>query len=71
MRPFKTTHTVTVTKKPSLDAWYGAKELAKNPAQLKKTLITRNDYEEKGAEYLKQFQSSNIFHQTPSAASVD
>lgn len=70
MRPFETSHKVTMAKTASLDAWYGAREFANSSAQLKKCVITRAEYEEKGGEYLKEFHSSNQYFATPATSPV-
>lgn len=52
---------VSSASRPSLDAWFGAREWAvKNEAE-SQGWISRQDYEEKGGEYLSEHCSSNIF----------
>lgn len=65
MRPFKTSHKINVGKSPSMEGWYGAREFANNGKELKKVLLTRAEYEEKGGEYFKEFFSSNQYFSTP------
>uniref|UniRef100_A0A336L8Y8 Actin-related protein 5 n=1 Tax=Culicoides sonorensis TaxID=179676 RepID=A0A336L8Y8_CULSO len=67
MRPFQTSHKITLAKTPSLDAWNGARDFANNSKELKKSLLTRAEYEEKGGEYFKEFFASNQYFPTPIA----
>lgn len=67
MRPFQTSHKVTMAKNASLDGWYGAREFANNGKELKKALLTKAEYEEKGGEYFKEFFASNRYFSTPIA----
>lgn len=67
MRPFETSHKINVAKSPSMDGWYGAREFANNGKELKKVLLTKAEYEEKGGEYFKEFFSSNQYFSTPMA----
>ena len=64
MRPFKSTFAVNVSKKPLLDAWYGAKDLA-NSSEFRNYSVHRSDYMEKGPEYFKDFKTNNIYLPTP------
>lgn len=45
----------------SLDAWFGAREWALRNVAGSHGWISRQDYEEKGGEYLSEHCSSNIF----------
>lgn len=49
--------------RPSLDAWYGARDWAlEHPAAAgAEGWISRQDYEEKGGEYLSEHCASNVF----------
>ncbi len=57
---------VTMASRPALDAWYGARDWALEhlptavggPAE---GWISRQEYEEKGGEYLSEHCASNIF----------
>lgn len=49
----------------SLDAWYGMRQWARSLPDLKRVSTTRQDYEEKGGEYLKEHQLSNPYITTP------
>ncbi|XP_023293865.2 actin-related protein 5 [Lucilia cuprina] len=64
MRPFNSSFSVKESKNPLLDAWYGAKDLA-NSAEFKNILTNKSDYLEKGAEFFKDFPTSNKYLQTP------
>jgi actin-related protein 5 len=55
---------------PSLDAWRGAQEwahsvMAKHHGKMASVAVTRHDYDEKGAEYLKEHECSNHYVPTP------
>lgn len=65
IRPFQTTHKVTLASDPTLDAWFGAQKLAKQ-SHLKDISITREYYKEFGGDFLKTHQASNKFFETPS-----
>ncbi|XP_063708449.1 actin-related protein 5 [Culicoides brevitarsis] len=67
MRPFETSHKITFAKSASMDGWYGAREFANNSKELKKALLTKAEYEEKGGEYFKEFFCSNQYFSTPIA----
>lgn len=64
MRPFNSSFKVKESKCPLLDAWYGAKDLA-NSAEFKNILTNKSDYLEKGAEYFRDFATSNKCLLTP------
>lgn len=65
MRPFKSEFNVKIVPEAALDAWFGAREFAVSE-NFSKGLITRQDYLEKGGEYLKEHSCSNIFTPSPS-----
>lgn len=55
-----------MASRPSLDAWYGARDWALEhlPAEggvSTEGWISRQDYEEKGGEYLSEHCASNVF----------
>lgn len=50
-----------MASQPSSDAWCGAREWALKNASESEGWISRQDYEEKGGEYLSKHCSSNIF----------
>lgn len=52
---------VSLASQPSLDAWFGAREWALKNESESHGWITRQDYEEKGGEYLSEHCASNIF----------
>uniref|UniRef100_A0A4W6BLV8 Actin-related protein 5 n=1 Tax=Lates calcarifer TaxID=8187 RepID=A0A4W6BLV8_LATCA len=53
MRPFQSHFKVTMASQPALDAWYGARDW--------EGWISRQEYEEKGGEYLSEHCASNAF----------
>lgn len=63
MRPFQSNFKVTMASRPALDAWYGARDWALEhpPGAGAEGWISRQDYEEKGGEYLSEHCSSNAF----------
>lgn len=52
---------MSLASQPSLDAWFGAREWALRNASESHGWISRQDYEEKGGEYLSEHCTSNIF----------
>lgn len=52
-----------MASRPALDAWYGARDWALEhpPGEALEGWISRQDYEEKGGEYLSEHCASNIF----------
>ncbi|KAJ6649385.1 Actin-related protein 5 [Pseudolycoriella hygida] len=70
MRPFESTHRIFTSSNASLDAWFGAKDVA-NSTNLDDYLTTKSDYMEKGGEYLKEHPCSNNYHQTPAPIVVE
>lgn len=70
MRPFQSTHKIFTSSNATLDAWYGAKDVA-NSADLEHYLTTKSDYLENGGEYLREHQCSNKYHQTPAPIVVE
>ncbi|XP_074537703.1 actin-related protein 5 isoform X2 [Halichoeres trimaculatus] len=66
MRPFQSHFKVTMASRPSLDAWYGARDWALQHLPVEGGVstegwISRQDYEEKGGEYLSEHCASNVF----------
>ncbi|KAI3357271.1 hypothetical protein L3Q82_015725 [Scortum barcoo] len=63
MRPFQSHFNVTMASRPALDSWYGARDWALEhlPSGAAEGWISRQDYEEKGGEYLSEHCASNIF----------
>ncbi|KAM8862825.1 actin-related protein 5 isoform 1-T2 [Spinachia spinachia] len=66
MRPFQSHFKVTMASRPALDAWYGARDWAmQHPASGEGGAavgwISRQEYEEKGGEYLSEHCASNVF----------
>ncbi|MEQ2277333.1 Actin- protein 5 [Xenotaenia resolanae] len=62
-RPFQSHFKVTMATRPGLDTWYGARDWAlEHPAAAgAEGWISRQDYEEKGCEYLSEHCASNVF----------
>ncbi|GIX73756.1 actin-related protein 5 [Caerostris extrusa] len=65
MRPFQSKFNVQLADDPLLDAWKGAKKWALNDDNLKKYSVTRQEYEEKGGDYLKDHMCSNHYISLP------
>ncbi|GFT64993.1 actin-related protein 5 [Nephila pilipes] len=65
MRPFQSKFNVQLAVDPLLDAWRGAKKWAQNDDNLKKFSVTRQEYEEKGGDYLKDHMCSNHYVTLP------
>ncbi|XP_058497859.1 actin-related protein 5 [Solea solea] len=66
MRPFQSHFKVTMASQPALGAWYGARDwVLEHPpvggAAAEEGWISRQDYEEKGGEYLSEHCASNLF----------
>ena len=68
IRPFQSTFQIYTAQNPVLDSWYGARKFALSPS-LSQMCITKQDYEEKGGEYLKEHMCSNPYCPTPVVAS--
>ena len=50
-----------------LDAWYGARKWARTLSNNLRTVsVTREEYDDKGGEYLKEHFASNLYVTTPS-----
>ncbi|KAL6456511.1 hypothetical protein MHYP_G00350550 [Metynnis hypsauchen] len=61
MRPFQSHFKVSLASDPALDAWFGARDWAlRNPVG-SEGWISRQEFEEKGGEYLSEHWASNIF----------
>ncbi|XP_049775222.1 actin-related protein 5 isoform X3 [Schistocerca cancellata] len=67
--PFKSVVNVRVAVDPALDPWYGARDFAASEL-LKEALVTRQDYEERGGEFLREHAASNPFFPSPTAVSA-
>ncbi|XP_072223366.1 actin-related protein 5 [Leuresthes tenuis] len=63
MRPFQSQFKVTLASRPALDAWFGARDWALGhlPGAEAEGWISKQDYEEKGGEYLSEHRASNAF----------
>lgn len=70
MRPFQTAHKVYIANDPSLDAWYGLRDLGRR-SNLKDLSITKKEYMEKGAEYFKEHDMGNLYFKTPIVVEPD
>ncbi|XP_076859117.1 actin-related protein 5 [Brachyhypopomus gauderio] len=60
-RPFQSHFKVSLSSQPALDAWFGAREWALRHPVGSQGWISRQDYEEKGGEYLSEHCASNNF----------
>ncbi|GFW16869.1 actin-related protein 5 [Trichonephila clavipes] len=65
MRPFQSKFSVQLADDPLLDAWKGARKWALHDENLKKFAVTRQEYEEKGGDYLKDHMCSNHYVALP------
>lgn len=65
VRPFQSTFKVCSASNLSLDAWFGMRQWATSLPNLNNVSTTRQDYDEKGGEYLKEHQLSNPYVATP------
>ncbi|CAH1406402.1 unnamed protein product [Nezara viridula] len=65
IRPFRSKIAVQVANSPSLSAWYKARDMARNLSWLKSSSITKEDFLEKGYEYLKEHCVSNPYTSSP------
>ncbi|XP_075950305.1 actin-related protein 5 [Anarhichas minor] len=66
MRPFQSHFKVRMASRPALDAWYGARDwalqhLPSAEGGAAEGWISRQEYEEKGGEYLSEHCASNVF----------
>ncbi|XP_030277726.1 actin-related protein 5 [Sparus aurata] len=66
MRPFQSHFKVRMASRPALDAWYGARDwalehLPTGGGEAAAGWISKQDYEEKGGEYLSEHSASNVF----------
>ncbi|XP_012694236.2 actin-related protein 5 [Clupea harengus] len=65
IRPFQSYYKVRLASRPAQDAWYGAREWALQHPPGGPGWVSRQDYEEKGGEYLSEHCASNIFIPMP------
>lgn len=65
IRPFQSTHKVTMAADPTLDAWHGAQRYVREH-NLKDISMSREYYQEVGGDYLKTHAASNKYFETPS-----
>lgn len=65
IRPFQTTHKITVANDPILDTWYGMKKFS-NENRLETVSVTKQSYHELGGEYVKDHFAGNEYHYPPS-----
>lgn len=65
IRPFQTTHKVTIAEDPTLDAWFGAQKFTQEH-EMEEVSMTREEYQELGGDFLKTHRTSNKFFETPS-----
>ncbi|XP_034230197.1 actin-related protein 5 [Thrips palmi] len=67
IRPFQSEFHIGMSRDPSLSAWIGACEFARQPNFKTDILISKEDYAEKGGEYLKEHKASNIYNASPAS----
>lgn len=67
VRPFQSKFHVSMSRDPSLSAWHGACELANQVNSREEIYISRDEYLEKGGEYLKEHKASNVYRPSPAA----
>lgn len=65
MAPIMSLSQVRMASRPALDAWYGARDwalehLPTGGGEAAAGWISRQDYEEKGGEYLSEHSASNV-----------
>ncbi|XP_058056079.1 actin-related protein 5 [Anopheles bellator] len=64
MLPFQARFEVVFARDPLLDGWSGASKFCLTET-FRHSLITREEYEECGGEYLKEHLNSNVYFPTP------
>ena len=64
-RPFKSEFSVTIAENPGHDAWNGAKKFALIHGRNEAYFLTKEEYLERGSEYLKEHPFSNKFTPSP------
>lgn len=69
MLPFQSHFNVFTSNDPVLDSWKGARKWAMSP-DCDELSITRKDYEEKGAGYIKEHMVTNQYFVTPAASTL-
>jgi len=61
IRPFQSKFSITGAEDLINDAWWGmAKWYQTNPAEFKKAVVTKAEYDEQGGDYIKPFFASNL-----------
>jgi actin-related protein 5 len=65
IRPFKSTFNLKIADNPSLDPWLGAKKFATSGSNVTNYSINKQEYYEKGGEYIKENCLSNRYYKTP------
>ncbi|KAJ1522011.1 hypothetical protein ONE63_002333 [Megalurothrips usitatus] len=69
IRPFQSYFHVSVSRDPSLSAWIGAREFSNQANFSSEFLVSKQDYIEKGGEFLKEHPSSNVYNLSPAPLS--
>ncbi|XP_063984211.1 actin-related protein 5 [Diachasmimorpha longicaudata] len=64
IRPFATSFRISIAGNTALDAWYGARDFGLSDS-LPEYLVTRQEYEEMGGEYVKEHSASNLYFTSP------
>lgn len=65
MRPAGDHIGVTVARDPAGDAWRGGRDFARKNAENGECFVTRQEFLENGAEFLKEHRLSNRYFRTP------
>ncbi|XP_014676315.1 PREDICTED: actin-related protein 5-like [Priapulus caudatus] len=69
MRPFQSKFRVVRAADAVLDAWKGARLCSQQPGYLAAHAVTREEYDERGGEYMKEHHASNLYRNSINPAS--
>lgn len=69
IRPFQSTFNVKKADDPSLDSWKGARKFATSGV-MENYQVTKQEYQEMGTEYIKEYFASNRYYPTPQRVEV-
>lgn len=58
--PVNTPFSIKISQDPSLDAWKGMAKFAQNEHDFRKAVITKQEYEEFGPDYIKEHNLGNV-----------
>ncbi|KAL1139299.1 hypothetical protein AAG570_006285 [Ranatra chinensis] len=70
LRPFRSHLSIRLSSSPSINAWLAARDLARDSRILEQCLVTKQEYHEKGGEYIKDHSISNPYFPSPLPLSV-